>query len=572
MRRKPQFFYLYKTKNYNYYIAAILICQKEVYASLTKFEKKEGNGMAYTKTQWNAGDPITQERMLHIEQGIADAHSANYTNASDIDSLESAVGTMVSDISTAKGDIQALQQSQADNSTYGKEGHAAWTQISGAVQIASGTPEQGNLVYSKTLNTRFSDVETLAGILQTEINDAHRGTVINDSLDKRFDDIDSNLSSFNTNFQIINDKFTTASNSSIFGNYGSVDIRLEEDEIKIRDLRTEVNDAHQSTAFERTSSPYASLDARLEDGEGRIVAIQTELSNAHESTALGKTGASAYGSIDARFEAIEEELTGVNSISSRLDTIEGNVTSLSDNKINKTDIANNLTTETAGKVLDATQGKLLKDTIDNMDTAYKAADTALDGRLDAIDGGSALDTTNGTLAARVAALETEVDMTSTDSRIDTALSRIEAMDNSSTGSIAGLDTRIGALETTVNTSTTGLSDRMTTAEHAIRHTATGGDPGGLTERITAVETNISGQDGIIDRLDAIDNASTGAIVGLDARLDAIDGGTALTGNTLAARVTTLEGKDTIIVDYDGEHSNYTNDEPNLSSPSENADY
>ena len=207
-----------------------------------------------------------------------------------------------------------------------------------------------------------------------------------------------------------------------------------------------------------------------------------------------------------------------------------------------------------------------------MDTAYKAADTALDGRLDAIDGGSALDTTNGTLAARVAALETEVDMTSTDSRIDTALSRIEAMDNSSTGSIAGLDTRIDALETTVNTSTTGLSDRMTVAEHAIRHTATGGDPGGLTERITAVETNISGQDGIIDRLDAIDNTSTGAIVGLDARLDAIDGGTVLTGNTLAARVTTLEGKDTIIVDYDGEHSNYTNDEPNLSSPSENADY
>jgi len=33
-----------------------------------------------------------------------------------------------------------------------------------------------------------------------------------------------------------------------------------------------------------------------------------------------------------------------------------------------------------------------------MDTAYKAADTALDGRLDAIDGGNALDTTSGTLA------------------------------------------------------------------------------------------------------------------------------------------------------------------------------
>jgi len=315
------------------------------------------------------------------------------------------------------------------------------------------------------------------------------------------------------------------------------------------------------------------------------VAIQTELTNAHESTALGKTGVNAYGSIDARFEAIEEELTGTNSISSRLDTIEGNVTSLSDNKINKTDIANNLTTETAGKVLDATQGKLLKDTLDNMDTAYKAADTALDGRLDAIDGGLALDTTNGTLAARVSALETEVDMTSTDSRIDTALSRIDAMDNSSTGSIAGLDTRISALETTVNTSTTGLSDRMTAAENAISHTASGSDTGGLTERLTVVEDDINtATTGIKARLDALDNSSTGAIKGLqdadtalDGRLDAIDGGTALdtTNGTLSARVIALEGKDTIVIDAPVSGSNYTEGVPNataVATPSANADY
>ena len=558
--------------------------------------------MAYTKTQWNAGDPITQERMLHIEQGIADAHSANYTNASDIDSLESAVGTMVSDISTAKGDIQALQQSQSDNSTYGKEGHAAWTQISGAVQIASGTPEQGNLVYSKTLNTRFSDVETLAGILQTEINDAHRGTVINDSLDKRFDDIDNNLSSFNTNFQIINDKFTNASNSSVFGNYGSVDERLEADETKINDLRTEVNDAHQSTAFERTSSPYASLDARLEDGEGRIVAIQTELSNAHESTALGKTGANAYGSIDARFEAIEEELTGANSISSRLDTIEGNVTSLSDNKINKTDIANNLTTETAGKVLDATQGKLLKDTIDNMDTAYKAANTALDGRLDAIDGGSALDTTNGTLAARVGALETEVDMTSANSRIDEALSRIEAIDNNSTGSIAGLDTRISALETEVDmTSTDSRIDTALSRIEAMDNSSTG-SIAGLDNRISALETEIdmtSATSRLDDIISTVENSTTGlaatkaiadanksaienASTGLAATKAIADAAKATADTalqpadivTLTNDVNTLKDKDTIVIDQPVIGSNYTEGEPNLpvGEIKANADY
>jgi len=31
--------------------------------------------MAYTKTTWNTNDPITQERMNKIEQGIEDAHA-----------------------------------------------------------------------------------------------------------------------------------------------------------------------------------------------------------------------------------------------------------------------------------------------------------------------------------------------------------------------------------------------------------------------------------------------------------------------------------------------------------------
>jgi len=31
--------------------------------------------MAYTKTNWVSGDPITQERMNHIETGIEDAHN-----------------------------------------------------------------------------------------------------------------------------------------------------------------------------------------------------------------------------------------------------------------------------------------------------------------------------------------------------------------------------------------------------------------------------------------------------------------------------------------------------------------
>jgi len=65
---------------------------------------------------------------------------------------------------------------------------------------------------------------------------------------------------------------------------------------------------------------------------------------------------------------------------------------------------------------------------------------------------------------------------------------------------------------------------------------------------------------------------------LDDRLDSIDGGSKLstTKGTLSARVVALEEKDTVVVDYDGEHSNYTtvNNKkvPNYNSPTTNADY
>ena len=542
--------------------------------------------MAYQKHTWVTGEPITQERMNNMEDGIANAHISTNANTTLINGLDTTVSTVQSDISDIKSNIQALQQNTSDVNVYSKEGHEAWNAVLQAATLASGTPAEGNVVFSKTLDGRFGDIETDISNIRTEIQDAHRNS--NDTLDKRFDDFDSRLSGFNTAMDIINDKFASASNSSVYGGYGSVDDRLEADETKISNLSREIEDTHQSTALRSAAEEYASfvnLVSRLEEGERRIVAAQAELNNAHSSDAIRdiNDNPTSYASLNARFEAIEGELVGATSMSTRLDTLDNNISNLSANKVNKTDVENNLLTQDSvdKHALDARQGRILKETIDDLDTAYKAADSVLDGRLDAIDGGSALDTTNGTLAARVSALETEVDMTSTDSRIDTALSRIEAMDNSSTGSIAGLDTRISALETTVDTSTTGLSDRMTEAENAISHAASGADAGGLTERLTVVETSITGNGGIEDRLDAIDDASTGAIKGLqdadlalDGRLDAIDGGSALdtTNGTLSARVTALEGKDTIIIDYDGEHSNYTSDEPNLNNPSVNADY
>jgi hypothetical protein len=46
--------------------------------------------------------------MNHIEDGIFDAHSMVSTNNSNVSNLETIVGTLNSDVSGAKQDIQAL--------------------------------------------------------------------------------------------------------------------------------------------------------------------------------------------------------------------------------------------------------------------------------------------------------------------------------------------------------------------------------------------------------------------------------------------------------------------------------
>jgi len=187
-------------------------------------------------------------------------------------------------------------------------------------------------------------------------------------LSDKIDDIDNKISTLNGSIGEINKTFQQASYSDIYSyDHGSVHARLSADEQKIKDLETDQARNKESTAFGRTASSsstaYNSLDERLEDGESRIVAMQSVLNSAKESNALNKTGQQAYGSIDDRFEAIETEIVGarggLTNIDARLDNIEANATSLADNKISTSAIANNLSTQTAGKVLDASQGYAL---------------------------------------------------------------------------------------------------------------------------------------------------------------------------------------------------------------------
>ena len=530
----------------------------------------------YNPTTWNTGDPITQNRMQNIEEGIDNAYRDISTVNSTVSGLNTTVSALQIDVGGAQSDVDALQRDVAAIGTYGKEGHAAWDQVSAVVDIASGTPEQGNLIYTKSLKQVIDNIDAKASSTASEVTAARKGKT---NLVTKIDDIESTISGLSGGITSINDKFASASNSSIYGNFGSVDARLEADETYIKALQIEVVDTHESTVFNRTDSttPYTSLDARLEDGEGRIVALQTEIANAHESTALNKTGANAYGSIDARFEAIEEELTGTNSISSRIDTLAGDVSDLSTNKINISAIANNLTTDTAGKVLDARQGKALNDAKVNIadivdDVTHTDTDKPLSanqGKVlkDAIDTiNSGLNTAETGLVARVSALETEVDMTSASSRIDSALSRLDAIDDSSTGAIKDINDKIDTIAGELGmTDTNGLKTLGTRVDELETNIETVATELGMVQSGEIVNTNTR-----IDILDAtINDASTG-LAATKAIADAAATASDLTA--LAGRVTTLEGKDTIIVDIPASGSNYTEGVPNINNPSENADY
>lgn len=143
----------------------------------------------------------------------------------------------------------------------------------------------------------------------------------------------------------------------------------------------EVLNAHSSLAM---NADYASLDDRFE-------AIETNLNSL--DTSIGNNSGS---SLSGRVSALEAEVD-MTSANSRIDILETNLAG----KANISDIPT-VPTNVSAFTNDA--GYL----IEHQDISGKANTSvtdALDTRLDAIDGGSAIATTNGTLATRVTALE-----------------------------------------------------------------------------------------------------------------------------------------------------------------------
>jgi len=428
-------------------------------------------------------------------------------------------------------------------------GQKAWSQIKPAIELSN-----DETVVLKSLNERLTDIETIntnqgtaISSLNTQVTNAYKGQgSLLGALNYLEDKIDINAGNI-TNLE------------EAKGDYDTLRLRLNAEDTKIYNLETEIGNAHQSTAFTRTTAagnPFDSLDARLEEGESRIVALQTELNDAHASTALGKTGANAYGSIDARFEAIEEELVGTNAISSRIDTLAGNVDDIANNKISTTAIANNLTTNDSGKVLDARQGKALNESKVNYtdivdDLTHTDADKPLSANqgkvlktaIDAID--SDLNTTTTGIKDRLTAVETLAGNAATEGTVEQLDARLDAIDGGSALTGTALHTRVTNLEDNLGNgfdSTHTVSDAVSTISSSLANKANSSD----------VESALAGKADTAD---------------LAAKANASD----LTN--LAGRVTTLENNpqsSTLVV----EQVTYNNDgiPTSISSPSADIDY
>ena len=497
--------------------------------------------MAYEKHTWVVGEAITQERMNAIENAIYKEANTNDTQDSTLSSVSAAASDAQSKATQA---LAAINDSSVAQGLVA--GEKAWAQVSAAIEFAN-----DNVTITKSLDNRLDDIEStntsqsdLIDIVTTEVVNARWGKT---NLREKIGSIDTNLSS---------QAGAIAALESARGVYDTLLLRLNAEDTSITNLETELNNAHESTAFTRTTAagnPFSSLDARLEEGETRINNLTTELTDAHSSTALNKTGANAYSSIDARFEAIEEELVGTNAISSRIDTLASDVSALSSDKINTTAIANNLTTTDAGKVLDARQGKILNDGKINYtdivdDVTHTDTDKPLSAKqgkvlkdaIDIIDGD--LNTTDTGIKDRLAAVELTAGSAAVGSVVTSSLNaldeRLDAIDGGTALTGTALHTRVSDVETNLGS---GFSSSNT-----------------VSGAISAINTALS------DKANSSD--VTTALAGKASTTDLAD---------VTGRVTALEGKDTIVINKPSSGSNYTNDLPNttaVASPSANADY
>ena len=190
----------------------------------------------------------------------------------------------------------------------------------------------------------------------------------------------------------------------------------------------------------------------------------------------------------------------------------------------------------------------------------------IEARLASIDGGAI--SGNDNLAARVQAIREELDAThNAELDNDTLAAHLDRIEDS-----------IDALDGIINNATTGLAATRSEIE-----AARGNNNETLNARLNAMDDTISGKANSSSLATVATSGSYNDLQNKPTNVSAFinDAGYLTEHQDISGKadistvnelVATLEGKDTIVVDKPATGSNYTNDIPNIESPSANADY
>ena len=127
--------------------------------------------MAYTKTEWNTKDPITKERMNHIETGIEDAHSDITAANTSISNLSSDISTANDNASTALDRANTALTTASGNTQNATNGNEAYTQLIRALAPQS-TDQYSGTFESLTalINAIYVAMRAADGELGTQIS------------------------------------------------------------------------------------------------------------------------------------------------------------------------------------------------------------------------------------------------------------------------------------------------------------------------------------------------------------------------------------------------------------------
>ena len=464
----------------------------------------------YTKHTWGIGEPITQGNINHIEEGIEDISNNTSEINSNVAGIDSRLTTAETTLRTTSGVADQAARDAVAAMQATENGTEAWREVSQALITDPSTHQ-----ITKHLADRIKDNADAAAAANTYADTVFRlvdaatkvGTITENgsqvtasSLAKKIADMDLKIALAS---QLAQGTSTIVADNDIVARLNKLDSNEDLSRtpyaMTVPTIITELKGARGKNQI---GTDNANLDERLDfiDGGGNAPSrtlpdIITEINGAHRSGISNDTLDKRLDDIDNtgtaqspthlyRITQLETEMSDARSnevsLDARLDGIDVAVSQ----KVPQSDIYKGLDYQgDDNKVLQALQGKLLKDEIDNINgkiggsyTSLNTVDAAinsLDERLDMIDGGTILSGTD--LATRVTNIENEIDAANgegtLDNRFDTIEGRLDDIDSGDNAMISNIATNLinaqSDIATINNTIGTGFNTTTDTVANKI---------------------------------------------------------------------------------------------------------